>query len=515
MPNAALKSAAYSLNHTPELALHYGNTPYVERIMHPESEYLKELPKYVQSYEEAVKYAPNQTYIGAMEIEDFETKKQPWYTNLEPEAKRTGKYGEIMPEDETIGLMDICDVFDLVWLEKGFAEAIKAKLSADPVITPDMLARLEAGHDLAEIDKEVKEAGALPLYIDDKVIGCSRRGHELDPNLTAYELMVNIANKASAVLSLLHLIKNSGLKAEDIDFVIECSEEAAGDMNQRGGGNFAKAIAEIAGCKEASGCDVRGFCAGPVNALIAGASQVAAGVRKNVAVVAGGAIPKLYMNSRDHVKKQMPALENCIGSFGVLIVPDDGTLPVMRLDAIGKHTVAAGASPQIITSALTYEPLKEAGLTLSDVDKYAPELHNPEITLPAGAGNVPEANFKMIAALGVMKKAIEKPQMMAFIKQHGMVGFAHTQGHIPSGVPYIGHAIDAIEAGKMTRAMIIGKGSLFLGRLTNMADGASFLIEKPHKDANKTASAGVTKDEIRAMILETMQEIAAGLTKQA
>ena len=76
--------------------------------------------------------------------------------------------------------------------------------------------------------------------------------------------------------------------------------------------------------------------------------------------------------------------------------------PRMRLDAIGKHTVAAGASPQIITSALTYEPLKEAGLTLSDVDKYAPELHNPEITLPAGAGNVPEANFKMIAALGVM-----------------------------------------------------------------------------------------------------------------
>ena len=114
-----------------------------------------------------------------------------------------------------------------------------------------------------------------------------------------------------------------------------------------------------------------------------------------------------------------------------------------------------------------------------------------------------------------MKKAIEKPQMMAFIKQHGMVGFAHTQGHIPSGVPYIGHAIDAINAGKISRAMIIGKGSLFLGRLTNLADGASFLIEKPHKDASKTAAAGVTKDEIRAMILETMQEIAAGLAKQA
>ena len=27
--------------------------------------------------------------------------------------------------------------------------------------------------------------------------------------------------------------------------------------------------------------------------------------------------------------------------------------------------------------------------------------------------------------------------------------------------------------------MIIGKGSLFLGRLTNLADGASFIMEGP------------------------------------
>ena len=38
-----------------------------------------------------------------------------------------------------------------------------------------------------------------------------------------------------------------------------------------------------------------------------------------------------------------------------------------------------------ITSALTFEPLTRLGLKLTDVDKYAPELHNAEITLPAGA----------------------------------------------------------------------------------------------------------------------------------
>ena len=510
MPNAAFKAAAYSLNHTPELALWYGNTPFVERETHPDSEFLKELPKFEQNYDEATRYAPNLTYIGAMEIEDFEKRQQPWYQNLEPEAQRYGKYGEIMPEDETLAFMDICDVFDLIWLEKGFAAAVKEKVAKHPLMRDDILDRLEAGHELSEIEHETANEGALPLYFEGKVVGCARRGHEVDPNLTAYELMVNICNKASAVLSLLHLIKNAGLTPNDIDFVVECSEEAAGDMNQRGGGNFAKAIAEIAGCMNASGCDVRGFCAGPVNATLAAASMVAAGTRKNVAVVAGGAIPKLYMNARDHVKKQLPALENCIGSFAALVIPDDGEHPVIRLDAVGKHTVGAGASPQTVTSVLTYEPLQKVGLTFADVDKFSPELHNPEITLPAGAGDVPTANFKMIAALAVMKKAIEKADMVKFTKEHGMTGFVHTQGHIPSGVPFIGHAIDAINAGKMTRAMIIGKGSLFLGRLTNLADGASFLIEKPQP---KKEEAAVSKDEIRELILESLGELAATLKK--
>lgn len=508
MPNAAVKAAAYSLNFTPELALWYGNTPYVERLTHPDSEFLKDLPKFQQNYHEAASYAPNLTYIGAMEIEDFEKREKPWYKNLEPQERRYGRYGEIMPEDETIAFMDICDVFDLIWLEKGFAASMKEKLAKHPLMRDDIIARLEAGHEAADIEDEIKTAAALPLYADDRVIGCARRGHEVDPNLTAYELLVNIANKASAVLSLLHLIKNAGMKPEDVDFVVECSEEAAGDMNQRGGGNFAKAIAEIAGCANASGCDVRGFCAGPVNAIIAAASMVAAGARKNVAVVAGGAIPKLYMNARDHVKKELPVLENCIGSFGVLVVPEDGALPVIRLDAIGKHTVGAGASPQTVTTVLTYDPLKKVGLTFADVDKFSPELHNPEITLPAGAGDVPTANFKMIAALAVMKKAIEKADMVNFTKEHGMTGFVHTQGHIPSGVPFIGHAADAINAGKMTRAMIIGKGSLFLGRLTNLADGASFLLEKPQP---KKEEAAVGREEIRAMILESLGELAAGL----
>ena len=93
-----------------------------------------------------------------------------------------------------------------------------------------------------------------------------------------------------------------------------------------------------------------------------------------------------------------------------------------------------------------------------------------------------------------------------------MKGFAHTQGHIPSGVPYMGHAAEAISSGKITRAMIIGKGSLFLGRLTNLADGASFLMEKPSL-GKPEGDKGVTREEIRELILEALGELAAGLKK--
>ncbi|MDR2175925.1 MAG: DUF5940 domain-containing protein, partial [Synergistaceae bacterium] len=460
MSSVGIKSYAYCLNHTPELALRYGSTPFTEREAKGESDFLKALPKYVQTYEEAVSYAPNQAYIGGISYEEFEAAKTPWIGNRLKGARRYGRYGEIMPEDEFLGLMAVCDVFDLIWLEKSFAEGVKAKLLKDPAMTEPVVARLKGVHELPEIEAEVRDKKGRPLYCGGKVIGCVRSGHEVDDCLFAYVLLENLACKAGGVLALLHLIKNAGVAPSEIDFVIECSEEGAGDMNQRAGGNFAKAVAEIAGCVSASGCDVRGFCAGPVNALIAGASQVAAGARKNCVVLAGGAVPKLYMNSRDHVKKELPALEDCLGNFAVLLVPDDGTNPVMRLDALGKHSVGAGAAPQAVTTALIYEPLTAHGLTFEDVDKYAAELQIPEITLPAGAGDVPNANIKMTAALAVMKKAIEKSGMDEFIKKHGVIGFAHTQGHIPSGVPFIGIACDRIRAGTMKRAMIIGKGSL-------------------------------------------------------
>ena len=181
----------------------------------------------------------------------------------------------------------------------------------------------------------------------------------------------------------------------------------------------------------ATGSDARGFCAGPAHALLNAASLVKAGTFKTVAVTAGGCTAKLGMNGKDHVKKGMPVLEDAIAGFSVLITADDGVSPQIRTDIVGRHTVGTGSSPQAVIGALVTEPLDQAGLKITDIDKFSPEMQNPDITKPAGAGDVPEANYKMIAALGVKRGEIERKDIADFVKKHGMTGWAPTQGHIP------------------------------------------------------------------------------------
>ena len=139
-------------------------------------------------------------------------------------------------------------------------------------------------------------------------------------------------------------------------------------------------------------------------------------------------------------------------------------------------------------------------------------MQNPDITKPAGAGDVPLANYKMIAALAVKRGDIAKTDLAKFTVEHGLTGWAPTQGHIPSGVPYIGFARENILAGAIQRVMIIGKGSLFLGRMTNLFDGVSFVIQK---NSGEGDNAGVSEEEVKGMIAKAMKEFAATLMAQA
>ncbi|HHW03199.1 MAG TPA: glycine reductase [Thermoanaerobacterales bacterium] len=506
-----ISGSSYILVHAPNIMMAAGTTQLLEKS-NEKSEYFRRAPAHIRSFNDALAYPPNQAYIGNISLEELKNHKRPWYENLLQGARRFGPYGEIMPEDEFYGLMAISDAFDLVVLEKSFVAQVKEKLSVHPFITKNDLSRIKEGIDLANISRLV-ESGAIELNFGGRLVGCVKKAHDRDENLSAHTMLENTVTKASAVLALKYLIKNSDISPQNIDYIIECSEEACGDMNQRGGGNFAKAIGEVVGCGNATGADIRGFCAGPAHAIVNASALVSAGIFKNVAVVAGGAVAKLGMNGRDHVNKGIPLLEDMLGGFGVLVSSNDGKNPVVRTDSVGKHAIATGASPQAVIQSIVFDPLDKLSLKATDVDKYAPELQNPEITEPAGAGDVPRANFKMIAALAVRRGEIEKANMESFIEKHGMPGFAPTQGHIPSGVPFIGHARDMMLEGKMTRAMIIGKGSLFLGRMTNLFDGISFIIEKnrgivPGKKAAEGASEAMQTEDITGYLAEAFREFA-------
>ena len=508
-----IKGAGYILVHTPDMVLHNGTTQTTERVVNPESEYLKELPQHIRSFEDTLSYYPNQVYIGNVTPDALAEVPQPWYDKKCPETSRYGQFGQIMPQEEFLLLMQACDVFDLVKLDSAFVAAHKAALAANPLMDETILARVAEGIDAAEVARLVAEEHSEGLYHNGALVGCVKRAHDIDVNLSAHVMHENLVSKASSVLALLSAVKNAGIEKDAVEYVIDCSEEACGDMNQRGGGNFAKSAAEIAGLSAATGSDTRGFCAGPSHAVVEAAALVAAGAYKTVVVTAGGCTAKLGMNGKDHVKKGLPILEDMLGGFAVVISEDDGVNPVINLEILGRHTVGTGSAPQSVIGSLVTDPLARVGLKVTDVDKFSPEMQNPDITKPAGAGDVPLANYKMIAALAVKRGDIEKKDLASFTTEHGLTGWAPTQGHIPSGVPYIGFARNDILAGNIKRVMIIGKGSLFLGCMTNLFDGVSFVIEANGGAA--PAETGVSEEEVKKLIAKAMREFAATLMGQA
>ncbi len=84
----------------------------------------------------------------------------------------------------------------------------------------------------------------------------------------------------------------------------------------------------------------------------------------------------------------------------------------------------------------------------------------------------------MIAAMATLGEEIAQADIPDFVKKHGLPGFSPTQGHIASAIPFLGHAVAGIKTGDMERAMFLAKGSLFLGRMTQLSDGMSFILEK-------------------------------------
>jgi betaine reductase len=83
----------------------------------------------------------------------------------------------------------------------------------------------------------------------------------------------------------------------------------------------------------------------------------------------------------------------------------------------------------------------------------------------------------MLAGLGVVRGELERDGLGDFVSAHGLPGFSPTQGHIASAIPWLPHALRRFDAGELGRTMLLAKGSLFLGRMTRLWDGASITLE--------------------------------------
>ena len=462
------------LAHAPGLARH-GSKP--RRELPKDAGVERTFLAALRSFDDAVAYPPHQAWLGAVHPRDLP--ERPWVApGADPgQAGRFGPAGELMPEDELLGLLAVLDGFELVTLSPEAADRAAAALAEHPLgkhLDLDLL-------DRARGDAQAAAAapGALPLHVGaDRLAGAIRRAQEDDESLSAHVLLENLLGKATASLALLHLLDKHGVDPTSIEYVLSCGEEAVGDRYQRGGGNLAKAVAEVAGLTEASGADVKNFCAAPVPALVMASSLVAAGVFRRVAVVAGGSLAKLGMKFQGHLSHELPVLEDVLGGAAALVEADDGRSPTVRLDAVGRHKVSAGGSATQIMEALAIEPLVRNGLGMTDVDDFATELHNPEITEPQGSGNVPDRNYKTMAALTARRGEHAREDIAALVAGRGMPGLAPTQRPLAPASCYLPHALQRLTEGEAGRVSLVAKGSLFLGRMTGLSDGMSVLLER-------------------------------------
>jgi glycine/sarcosine/betaine reductase complex component C subunit beta len=467
MTDAVVRAANQVLAHTPSLAA-LGSKPSREL---PRSEEVRAaFLSSLRTFDQAVAYAPHQAYLNAIHPRDLPPR--PWTGGGAEGASRWTHASEIMPEEEFLGLLAAVDDFDLLTLSDEAADRAAAALARHPLAKRFDLDRIDKARGDAEAVGAERAAEAIPG------LGAMRSGQADDPSLAGVVLLDNLAAKATATLALVHLLEASGIDPASIDYVIGCGEEAVGDRYQRGGGNMAKAVAEAAGCSEASGADVKNFCAAPVPALVMASSLVASGVFGRVAVIAGGSMAKLGMKFQGHLKHGLPVLEDVLGGTAAIVEADDGASPKVRLDVVGRHKVSAGGSNPAVMGALALEPLARMGIATTDVDDFATELHNPEITEPQGSGNVPDRNYRTIAALAAQRGDIGRDEIAAFVTERGMPGYAPTQGHLASSLCYLPHAVERLTTGDAERVMLIAKGSLFLGRMCQLSDGMSVVLER-------------------------------------
>jgi len=217
-----VRDVSLVLAHVPSL-VRLGSKPLRElrRVEEP----IGYLRPYLRDRDAACAYAPNQVFIGNLGVDDLAAHPAPWHRHPVAGAQRFGPDGEIMPEDEFLGLLAACDGFDLLALDREVADRARTALDAHPVVgRASGRPAVPPGVAADVLRERIERHHAVPLLgVDGRLLGAMLAGHEEDDTLTGQVLLENLACKATAALALRHLLARPGaVAATDVRYVINC-----------------------------------------------------------------------------------------------------------------------------------------------------------------------------------------------------------------------------------------------------------------------------------------------------
>src|SRR5262249_8240791 len=126
-----VRAVSLVLAHAPSF-VRLGSKPL--RVLREVKRPIEYLQPHLRDWDAALTYAPNQVFIGNLGVDDLAARPTPWHRHPLAGAARFGPDGEIMPENEFLGLLAACDGFDLLALDREVADHARVALDGHPVV---------------------------------------------------------------------------------------------------------------------------------------------------------------------------------------------------------------------------------------------------------------------------------------------------------------------------------------------------------------------------------------------
>ena len=132
-----LKNFSYCLIHAPNL-VRYGSKPRREIAKNPKIE--AEMESHLRTYGEAVRYPPNQTFLGNLSPHELAAIPRPWFRRPtgsdQGSLAKTGKFGEILDQETFYALLKLADILNppLFKTDAETLEILQKRLADHPLL---------------------------------------------------------------------------------------------------------------------------------------------------------------------------------------------------------------------------------------------------------------------------------------------------------------------------------------------------------------------------------------------